>query len=342
MKIAVIAVTSISGDQGGAERLYLGLAKALSDAGIETDLLQISSDETSIESIKETYLKFYDLDVKKYDGVISTKAPSYLVRHNNHVCYLLHTMRVFYDMFETEFPNPIPSLINQRKFINNLDNAALSSSRVRKIYSIGYEVAYRLLKYNNIQSEVLHPALFSDNFVNHDPGDYIFMPGRLHRWKRVDLAIKAIKYTQSPVKLKISGTGEDELVFRKIASDDSRIEFLGRVTDEDLIDLYANALAVSFTPLHEDYGYVTLEAFKSCKPVITCKDSGEPIYFVKDGFNGFICEPDPQDIAAKFDFLYRNQDKSKEMGLNGKISIDHINWSNIAHKLIRSLENDDA
>ena len=337
MKIAVIAVL-LSGDTGGAERFYCGLTKSLSDAGMETDLLQIVSDESNFESIKDTYLKFYDLNVKNYDGVISTKSPSYLVRHTNHVCYLLHTMRVFYDMFESEFPNPHPSMLEQRKYINALDNAALSPVRIKKIYSIGHEVADRLYKYNLLKSEVLHPALSFDNFKTGESHDYIFMPGRLHRWKRVDLIINAMQYVKSPVKFKIAGTGEDEGFFRKIANCDPRIEFLGRITDDDLIDLYANSLAVPFIPIREDYGYVTLEAFKSCKPVITCKDSGEPAFFIKNGFNGFVCDPKPQDIAEKIDYLFNNRDKAVTMGLNGKSSIAHISWANIAQQLIRALE----
>jgi glycosyltransferase involved in cell wall biosynthesis len=338
MKIAVIAATSLRGDTGGSERLYSGLVKSLSDAGMKTDLLQITSDESRFESIKETYLKFYDLNVEQYDGVISTKAPSYLVRHKNHICYLIHTMRVFYDMFDSEFPEPGSSLLEQRKLIHSLDRAALNSNRIKKIFSIGYEVANRLQKYNMLESEVLHPALFFDHFKNGASQDYLFMPGRLHRWKRVDLIIKAMQYTKSPVKLKIAGTGEDEKLFRTIANNDSRIEFLGRVSDDELMDLYANALAIPFTPIHEDYGYVTLEAFKSWKPVITCKDSGEPAYFVRNDFNGFVCDPNPQTIAEKIDYFYYHRDKAVEMGFNGKSTIAHISWANIAERIINSLE----
>jgi len=337
MKIAVVTVTSLTGDTGGAERLYTGLTKSLSNAGIKIDLIQIESNESNFESIKETYLKFYDLNLEKYDGVISTKAPSYLVRHKNHVCYLIHTMRVFYDMFELEYPNPSPILFEQRRFINNLDSKALSPSRVKKIYTIGNEVSKRLYEYNAIESEVLHPALLFDDFKTSDPGNYLFIPSRLHRWKRIDLVIKAMEYTKSPVELKIAGKGEDEDYYRKIAKNNSRIEFLGRVSDEELIDLYAHALAVPFTPIHEDYGYVTLEAFKSCKPVITCKDSGEPSFFVKNGLNGFVCDPDPQDIANKIDSLFNNREKAIKMGLYGKATIAHINWVNIRQKLISSL-----
>ena len=43
--------------------------------------------------------------------------------------------------------------------------------------------------------------------------------------------------------------------------------FLGAVDDDDLIELYAGALAVVYPPFDEDFGYVTLEAFLARKPV---------------------------------------------------------------------------
>jgi glycosyltransferase involved in cell wall biosynthesis len=337
MNIAVIAVASSSGAVGGAERFYEGLVKALNTTGVHADLIEVESDEASFESIKQTYLKFYDLDVARYDAVISTKAPSYLVRHRNHICYLVHTMRVFYDMFEKEFPYSDPSLLEQRKFIHTLDSAALDPKRIKKIFSIGFEVTNRLRKYNGLESEVLHPALLSDNFKAGEYNDYLFLPGRLHRWKRVDLLIDAMRYTKSPVKFKIAGTGEDEGFFRNKARNDPRIEFLGKISDEELIDLYAGALAVPFAPLNEDYGYVTLEAFRSSKPVITCTDSGEPAHFVKNQYNGFVCEPNPQDIAEKIDYLFQNREKAAEMGLNGRKTTADISWANIANTLIGTL-----
>jgi len=337
MKVAVIAAVSQNGEQGGAERFYIGLTQALKTAGVDTDLIECESDESSFDSIKETYLKFYDLDVSRYDGIISTKAPSYLVRHRNHVCYLVHTMRAFYDMFESEFPHPTAESLEHRRFIQALDSAALGPGRIRKIFSIGHEITERLRKYNSRESEVMHPALLFDNFKAGLFDNYLFMPGRLHRWKRVDLIIRSMKYVKSPVKLKIAGIGEDEESLRTMAGHDLRVEFLGRVTDTELIELYANALAVPFVPLGEDYGYVTLEAFKSRKPVITCADSGEPTFFVKNDFNGFICKPDPEEIASKIDFLFVNRNRAQEMGMNGYSSITHIGWDGIANKLLDTL-----
>ena len=76
------------------------------------------------------------------------------------------------------------------------------------------------------------------------------------------------------------------------------MQFLGEVsTDDQSIELYAGALAVVFPPFDEDYGYVTLEAFLSHKPVVTTTDAGGPNEFVTDGANGWVTAPDPQAIA---------------------------------------------
>lgn len=337
MKIAIIAIKSSSGEIGGAERFYQGLYNSLISFGINTELLEVTSDESNFETIKETYLKIYDLKLNSYDGVISTKSPSYLINHKNHICYLVHTMRVFYDMFDVEFPNADIELHKQRKLIHTLDSLALAPNRIKKIFSIGNEVTNRLRKFNKLESEVLHPALLTNSFQSGESQDYIFLPGRLHRWKRVDLAIMAMEYAKTPVKLKIAGSGEDERLFKKIARNNPNIEFLGRVSDEKMIDLYSNSLAVAFFPIKEDYGYITLEAFKSEKPVITCTDSGEPTFFVKNNKNGYICEPSPQNISEKFDYFYHHRDIAREMGVNGKETISHISWYNIAKKLIFSL-----
>jgi glycosyltransferase involved in cell wall biosynthesis len=337
MKVAVIGAGSKSGELGGAENFYNGLVSALKELGVDVDFICPISDEADFEKIKETYLTFYDLDLSEYDGVVSTKAPSYLIRHANHVCYLLHTMRVFYDMFDVEFPCPSQELIAQREFIQKLDTAAIAFPRIKKVFVIGNEVKNRLLKYNNIASEILYPGINEDNFKE-GSFDYVFLPGRLHRWKRVDLVINSMQYVKSPVRLKIAGTGEDEDTFRRLAKGDRRIEFLGRVSAELLVDLYSNALCVPFVPLQEDYGLVTIESYRSGKPVITCIDSGEPASIVRNGVTGFICNPDPRDIAEKIDLYFQNPQKAREMGEKGKLATLNIRWDAVAGRLFESLK----
>jgi len=336
-RIAVVSVKPKSGEKGGAERFYQGLVGSLNRDLIRAELVEVVSDESCFDAIKETYLRFYDLDLSDYFGVISTKAPAYLVRHPNHVCYLQHTMRVFYDMFDREFSNPSEDLLQQRELILSLDTAALKAPRTKEIFVIGKEVQQRLLEYNGLHSNVLYQASTLDGFYC-DKFEYVFLPGRLHRWKRVDLVIKAMRYVQSPVRLLISGDGEDKKHFQDLARNDDRISFLKKVSDPDLIDLYANALVVPFVPLREDFGLVTLEAFLSSKPVITCNDSGEPANIVEDGQTGFICAAFPQELAKRIDYLFQNPAVARVLGMAGKRWVQTVNWENVSGTLIKSLK----
>jgi glycosyltransferase involved in cell wall biosynthesis len=338
-KIALIAAENASGEIGGVERLYLGMRDAINARGAACEILNVLSNESNIDEIKRSYLRFYDLDLSAYDCVISTKAPSYAARHRIHICYLVHTMRVFYDMFEQEFRRPSKQLLAHRSLIHQLDTAALSDQRIRHRFAVGEQVRLRLLDFNGLNSEVLrHPTTLS-NFKR-GKFEYILLPGRLHRWKRVDLVINAMRYVRTDIKLVISGTGEQELALRQAARGDDRIIFAGRVSDDRLIELYADALAVAFVPVREDLGLVTLEAFRSSKPVITCRDSGEPARLVRDAESGFVCAPDPQEIAARINELRDDPNRARRMGEAGAAFATTIRWDAVAERLLGAMELD--
>jgi glycosyltransferase involved in cell wall biosynthesis len=335
-RLAIVVPLSLSGERGGAERLFEGLRDALADLGFATECVALPCDESGFSPILGSYLSFYDLDLGRFDGVISTKVPTYAVSHRNHVGYLVHTMRVFYDMFETEFRNPSDDLLAQRQFIQGLDSRLLSPSRLKALFSVGEEVANRLQHYNARQAQCLHhpttlAGLREGNF------DYFFLPGRLHRWKRVDLAIDAVLASDAPLRLVISGDGEDADSFRRRARGDGRIQFIGRVSEEQLLDLYANAAAVLFVPKSEDLGLVTLEAFQSGKPVITCRDSGEPARIVRHGVSGFVVDPDARSIAASMEKITADPTLARSMGAAGKASIAAVTWTHVATTLARAL-----
>ncbi|MCL4487938.1 MAG: glycosyltransferase [Chloroflexi bacterium] len=338
MKIAVVTAQMKSGERGGAENLYLGLVEALRRAGHAADQIVVPVDESSFDAILSSYARCYDLDLSAYDLVVSTKAPTYMVRHPNHVSYLLHTIRVFYDMFEREFGSGTPELHKQREVIHLLDKLGLHPDRVRAHFANGWQTIYRLYDadpfWRGVGFRALHHPPALAGFRAPRPGEYVFLPGRLHRWKRADLVIRAVRSLKRDIQLKISGTGEDEPMLRELAAADPRIEFLGQVSDGELLDLYAGALVVPFVPLYEDYGLVTVEAFLSQKPVITCVDSGEPARLVKDSETGFIVEPSPQALADRIEFLSEHPLEAAAMGRKGHASVQDINWESLSNALV--------
>ncbi len=337
MIVAVVVPVPIGFERGGAEILCDGLVRGLGHHGVKAEKVEVVSDESNFWALEKTFSRFRRLDLSGFDGVISTKAPSFLVEHTNHVCYLLHTLRSFYDRFYDEFPSPSRSILRMRNLIHRLDRAALSPPRVRKLFTIGREVSIRLARWNGIEAEVLHPGL--------PPGPYscrgakdLFLPSRLHRWKRINLLIEAMRFVKAEIGLKIAGEGEEATRLRALAAGDDRVEFLGGISREALLGLYSDALAVPFVPAEEDFGFVTAEAFASSKPVITCRDSGEPARIVQDGRTGFVCQPRPPEIAERIDRLAANPSEAVAMGVRAKASAVFQTWKEIGRRILAELE----
>jgi glycosyltransferase involved in cell wall biosynthesis len=77
------------------------------------------------------------------------------------------------------------------------------------------------------------------------------------------------------------------------------IEFLGRVSDEELIDLYSNALYTLFTFTHEPFGYVPVESMACGTPVLTYNRQG-PRESVVDGVTGWLANSDEELVELAF------------------------------------------
>ena len=335
-RVALLTVRSASGERGGAERLYDGLHAALKNNGCDAHRIDLTSDERDFEHVLRSYLAFYDVDLSAYDAVISTKAPSYVVRHRNHVVYLPHTMRVFYDMYDESVANSVPQLRAQRDIVHRIDTAALKRASVKGIFTVGAEVRDRLRRCNGIDAEVLHHPT---TLAARQDGDarHILIAGRLHRWKRVDLALAAVRAMKRRVDVVVTGTGEDEAALRAMAADLPQVRFVGHVSDEALAALYAEAIAVVYCPLREDFGLVCVEAFASGKPVITCTDSGEPARLVEAGVNGWVVAPDPAAMAAVFDSTATDEATVRAMGRRGCMVAAAITWNRVCARLLAPL-----
>jgi glycosyltransferase involved in cell wall biosynthesis len=142
------------------------------------------------------------------------------------------------------------------------------------------------------------------------------------------------------VRVIIAGTGDKKTIHEihattKMDGTSSRLEMLGYISEEEKIDLYSRSLGIYFGPYEEDYGYVTLEAFFSEKPVITHTDSGGPLEFVNER-TGFVIKPDPEEIARVMDTLYNDRNLAKQLGENGRESMKklNINWDYVINQLL--------
>ena len=103
MKVAIVTPAIDNPERPfGAERLFAGLVGAFQRKAA-ADWIQVPVSEKRWEGILQGYVDCFDLDLSAYDLVVSTKSPTFAVQHPNHVCWLVHQVRVFYDRFDDEF-----------------------------------------------------------------------------------------------------------------------------------------------------------------------------------------------------------------------------------------------
>lgn len=92
---------------------------------------------------------------------------------------------------------------------------------------------------------------------------------------------------------------EAPLLIRNV---DYQVFLLPSFTDEQRAALLAACTAVLYTPQHEHFGIVPLEAMASGRPVIAC-DSGGPTESVQHGVTGFLCKPSAGAFAHAMQML---------------------------------------
>jgi len=277
---------------------------------------------------------FESFDLSSYDLVLSSSAwfaKGVITQpHTTHVCYTHTPMRFAW----------MPTSYMQEERLTMLARSALgpglhylrtwdvqASLRVDRYSAYSNTVADRIRTFSRRQSEVIHPPVDTKKFkVSETVEDYYIMVTRLAPYKRLELAVEAC--TKLNLPLKIVGSGRYGQALQKIAG--PSIEFLGKVSDEDLVGLMARAKAY-IMPGIEDFGIAPVEANACGRPVVAFAGGGAldsqiegktAIFFREPNVDSLIealkkmevTEFDPSIIrhhAEKFDtenFKYKMQD----------------------------------
>lgn len=345
MRIAVVnnCVPFLS---GGAEHLAEALHQKLLAFGHESVVIRVPFAWEPPHKVIEAMIACQMLRFDNIDLLIALKFPAYYARHPNKVLWLLHQFRQAYDFWGTRYqgiPNT-PEGLRMREVIMRTDNVHLSA--VRKIFTNSQVTSERLKKFNGIDSEVLFPPLLKqEHFRCESYGDYLFYPSRVNHTKRQYLAVEAMRYVKSDVKLVIAGSPEqpkDLAMLQRLVDThglEERVRIIPEfIAEEEKAALFSRALGCVYIPYDEDsYGYVTLEAFHSRKPVISCTDSGGTWVLVRDGETGFLCESHPQTLAAAMDRLREEKGVAERMGQAGWELVERmgITWENVIARLTR-------
>ncbi len=325
--------------EGGHLVIGRALVRAAKDAGHEASL--VVTPDFGFGRTLATYRANWNATVGSCDQVISLRYPSYAVRHPAHVCWLNHTMREYYDLW----PGFDASLSPLNRIKENLRRALIRTAdrwlltrNVTRVVAQSDTVRRRLANDFGLVSKVLHPPPPQRPYRCDGYGAYIFSLSRLVPLKRVELLIRALAEPEARhVIASVAGEGDSRGELEALASAigvAGRIAFLGRIDEPTMLDHLARCRAVCFTPLDEDYGFVTVEAFASHKAVITCHDSGGPTELVRHDESGLVTEATPSALATALARVTDDLTLAERMGARAAAQAAAMTWDAAVGQLV--------
>lgn len=340
--------------RGGQDVLVNTLRKELEKRGHLVDTVELPYQPLPKESLLTQAAQWRSLDLTRggahpVDLIIATKFPTYYARHAKKSLWLVHQHRAIFELYGSRYSDISDDPRDEAL------RRALAAGDAQVIGECGYvsgiskNVVQRLEAFSGIKGEVLYPPLSLGSRYHCEKGqDYILSVGRLCSIKRVDLMIKAMPIVHPFVKLKIVGTADEPEIMTYFKNEIDkhhlwdRVEFLGRVSDDELIDLYARASVVYYAPHDEDYGYVTLEAHASSKPVLSATDSGGVLEFVQHEVNGLVVEPNTDAIGHAINRMIEKPGWAEELGIQGRKQLERLGifeqgWDQIVEALLSPL-----
>ena len=230
-------------------------------------------------------------DLMNYDVVISScsaLAKGVITRSNSlHICYChtptrylwSDTHRYVAELKRSRLIKKVIPLVLSR--LRAWDQ--LAAQRVDFFIANSKNVSDRIEKYYRRQSIIIQPPVETHKFhISQKTEKYFLTGGRLVPYKHFDLTVLA--FNQLGISLKIFGEGPMLKKLKSLAK--PNIEFLGKVDDEKLAELYSKAIAF-IHPQIEDFGITAAESMASGRPVIAYAAGG-------------ACETVVENVTGKF------------------------------------------
>ncbi len=296
--------------EGGAERVL----KAFHDMYPEAPIYTLVYDEKRLgkffnkKSIRPSFLQRFPFgtkhyqwflplmptatesyDLSQYDVVLSSSSAfskGIITRSTTlHLCYChtptrylwMDTHSYIRGLQQGKFLKPfLPFLLTHLRIWDQL-----AADRVDKFIANSKTVQERIKKYYKRDSDIIYPPVDVGHYSISDKiGDYYLAGGRLVAYKRFDLIVDT--FNRLGIKLKIFGEGPELKKLKKLAN--KNIEFVGKVPDEEKIELYRHCIAY-IHPQEEDFGITLVQAAAAGRPAIALA-AGGALETIVDGVTG--------------------------------------------------------
>ena len=278
---------------------------------------------------------FESFDFSGYDLVISSSsscAKGVIVPpHIPHVAYIHSPMRYAWDLFfdYKKRSGALTQFFMERWMPDIRQWDYISSQRIDTICANSRYIARRIQKYWARESTVIYSPVNTARFFpkqdddaggNPCTGDFYVTFSRLVAYKRVDLAVSALKGSEK--KLVVIGSGPESKRLKALAAGDKNITFTGRIGDDEVRSYLQNCRALIFCA-EEDFGLTPVETQACGRPVIAFGRGGacETVIDGKTGvFFAAQTVPSLRDAIEHFEKLdAKGAFKSEEIARHAQI-----------------------
>jgi len=163
------------------------------------------------------------------------------------------------------------------------------------------------------------------------PEKFVLIAGRFEERKGTDIALAAVPLVlekQSDCRFIFAGGGDKaELWTRRFLTEhpsfSGRVDFLGRVSNEKLDELYQACEFFVSPARYESFGLAYLEAMRYGKPVVGCLKSGGAEEVIGDG-GLLVRQDDPADLAEAILRLWNDPGLRQELSAHARLRAGHF------------------
>lgn len=311
---------------GGAERVLLDLLQLYPSADLYTLDYQPEKcpwlpQNHHINSLnlknKLIYSPFYtykleQIDFSAYDILISTTSHvghSFLTLPKTlFICYFHNINRYLYQ----KPPQLLKPLL---KKYQNLDK--IYGQRPDFLFCNSQNVATRIKNHYGREATIIYPGIDLKKYIptGELPQPYFLVVSRLVPHKKIDLVIESFR--ESQYQLKIVGSGREEKYLKCLAQDCQNIQFLSKVSEEELIKLYQNCTALIY-PQEEDFGLSAIEAQACGRGVIAFNQGGAKETIIDHKTGILFDQQDKESLLLAIQKYLKSPPRSSEIRLQAE------------------------
>jgi glycosyltransferase involved in cell wall biosynthesis len=202
------------------------------------------------------------------------------------------------EIFKKELPFPLHHLglfLEDRlfpRFYRKYEMVTVSPSSMSELVNLGFSNEKIHIVHNGVETKKYTPS-----FEDRDEKPTLCYVGRLKRYKRVEILLRAVKRLSEDfpdIRLRVAGKGDDAERLEEMAKElgmEDHVEFLGFITSEEKLDLLRRSWVFAMPSEKEGWGITGLEANACGTPVVAfdvpgLRDS------VKHGISGLLAKDD--------------------------------------------------